>query len=249
METWWGSTRRFLSGGGGGNEGIGFAIPVNMARNVMEQIVEHGKVTRGYLGVTIQQVDPDMAKAFGLSQGGGALVGDVRPGSPAAKAGLQRGDIVLKLNGTAVDSADDLSLRISEMAPGTVAHLEVYRNGHTQDVDVTLGTYPENGAAGQPAQGRSAALQGLEVQNLTSDLAQQLGLPSGTTGVVVTKVDPSGAAAAAGVQRGDVIQEVDRKPVHNVQEYQQALAGAGKKPVLLLLNRQGTTLFTVVQPQ
>ena len=235
--------------GGGGNEGIGFAIPVNMARNVMEQIVEHGKVTRGYLGVTIQPVNPDMAKAFGLSQGGGALIGDVTPSGPAAKAGLQRGDIVLQLNGTSVTGPDDLSLRVSEMAPGAVAHLQVYRSGHTQPIDVTLGTYPENAAAGRPAQGPSTALEGLQVQNLTSDLAQELGLPAGMTGVFVRDVDASSPAAAAGVQRGDVIQEVDRKPVHNIAEYQQALAGAGKQPLLLLLNRRGTTLFVVVQPQ
>ena len=238
-----------LSGGSGGNQGIGFAIPVNMARNVMEQIVEHGKVTRGYLGVTIQPVNPDMAKAFGLSQGGGALIGDVSPGGPAAKAGLQRGDIVMQLNGTPVNGPDDLSLRVSEMPPGAVAHLQVYRQGHAQGIDVTLGTYPENGAPGQPAQGAGAALQGMQVQNLTNELAQQLGLPSGMTGVLVIDVDPSSAAAVAGVQRGDVIQEVNRKPVHNIAEYQQALAGADKQPVLLLLNRRGTTLFVVVQPQ
>ncbi|MGA8731817.1 MAG: DegQ family serine endoprotease [Terracidiphilus sp.] len=238
-----------LSGGSGGNQGIGFAIPVNMARNVMEQIVEHGKVTRGYLGVTIQAVDPEMAKAFGLSQGGGALIGDVSPGGPAAKAGLERGDVVLQLNSTPVTGPDDLSLRVSEMAPGAVAHLQVYRNGHTQPIDVTLGTYPENAAAGRSGQGPSTALEGLQVQNLTSDLAQQLGMPPGMTGVFVTDVDPSSPAAAAGVQRGDVIQEVNRKQVHNIAEYQQALAGAGKQPVLLLLNRRGTTLFVVVGPQ
>ncbi|MFZ0746795.1 MAG: DegQ family serine endoprotease [Terracidiphilus sp.] len=238
-----------LSGGSGGNEGIGFAIPVNMARDVMEQIVEHGKVTRGYLGVRIQAVDPDMAKAFGLGQGGGALIGDVTPGGPAAKAGMQRGDIVLKLNGTDVAGPDDLSLHISEMTPGATAHLEVYRNGHTQDVSVTLGTYPESGTPGQTGEAAGAALEGLQVQNLTSGVAQQLGLPPEMTGVVVTRVDPSSAAAAAGVQQRDVIQEVDRKPVHNVQEYQQALAGTARQPVLLLLNRGGATLFVVVEPQ
>ena len=238
-----------ISGGGGGNEGIGFAIPVNMARGVIGQIVDHGKVIRGYLGVRIQGVDPDMAKAFGLSQGGGALIGDVTPGGPAAKAGLQRGDIVLKLNGSTVSGPNDLSLRVAEMTPGAVAHLEVYRNGKAQEMNVTLGTYPESGQPGAPAEGGEAALQGLHVENLTPEIAQQLGLPSGASGVVVANVDPSSPAAAANIQHGDVIEEVNRKPVHNVEEFRQALAGRANQPVLLLINRGGNTLFVVVQPQ
>jgi serine protease Do len=235
--------------GGGGNEGVGFAIPVNMARDVIEQIADHGKVIRGYIGVTIQGVDPDMAKAFGLSQGGGALIGDVVPGGPAAKAGLQRGDIILELNGSSVTGPDDLSLRISEMAPGSVAHLKVFRSGHTQQIDVTLGTFPENSGPGAPVEGAGAALQGVHVGDLTPDIAQQLGLPSGTSGVVVTEVDPSSPAAAANVQRGDVIEEVDRKPVHSVEDFRQALAGRANQPVLLLIDRSGNTIFVVVEPQ
>jgi serine protease Do len=237
--------------GEGGNLGIGFAIPINMARYVMDQIVAHGKVIRGYLGVTIQSVLPDMAKAFGLSHGGGALISDVSPNGPASKAGIERGDIILELNGQSVSGPDDLSVRISEMAPGSVAHLQVFRNGQTRDVDVTLAEYPEHGQAGQPgtsgAQG--TALKGLQVQDLTPALAQQLGVPTATTGVVVTGVDPSSAAAAADIERGDIIQEVNHKPVRNMEEYQQALAGTGNQPVLVLLNRGGTTHFVVVEPQ
>jgi serine protease Do len=235
---------------GGGNEGIGFAIPINMARNIMEQIVEHGKVVRGYLGVTVQEVSPDMAKAFGLSQGGGGLVGDVSPNSPAAKAGLQRGDIILQINGATVNGPDDLSVRTAEMAPGTVVHVEIYRNGNKMGKDVTLGTYPNGGKEAQPANaGPATTLQGIEVQNLTPDLRQQLNLPSGVSGVVVSQVDPTSTAAMAGLQRGDVIQEVNRKPVHNMDEYRQAVAGLGNQPVLLLVNRAGTTHFVVLQPQ
>lgn len=238
-----------ISGGGGGNQGVGFAIPINMARNVMDQIVEHGKVIRGYLGVTIQAVDPDMAKAFGLTRGGGALVGDVSANSPAAKSGIERGDVILELNGQSVNGPDDLSVRVSEMAPGTVAHLKVFRNGRTRDMDVTLGEYLEKGQAPQRSEGAGTALKGVQVQNLTRDLAQQLGLPASSTGVVITEVDPSSAAAAAGIQRGDVIQEVNRKPVRNVDQYQQALSGTGNQPVLLLVSREGITHFIVVQPQ
>jgi serine protease Do len=236
--------------GGGGNQGIGFAIPIDLAHHIMDQIVEHGKVIRGYLGITIQGVSPDMAKAFGLSQGGGALVGDVSPNGPAAKAGVQRGDIVLQLNGTPVTSQEDLSLRVSELAPGAVAHLQVYRNGHTQEIDVTLGTFPENAQTAQNSENQGpSGLKGLQVQNLTPDIRQQLNLPAATSGVVVSQVDPDSAAAQAQIQQGDVIQEVNRKPVHNLDEYQQALAGTANQPVLLLIDHGGTTLFVVVQPQ
>jgi len=235
--------------GGGGNEGIGFAIPVNMARQVMDQIVAHGKVIRGYMGVRIQNVDPDMAKAFGLSQGGGALISDVTPGGPADKAGLQRGDIILQLNGASISGPDDLSVHISELSPGSVAHLQVFRDGHTQQLNVTLGTFPENSQTAQPSEGAGSALQGLHVEDLTPDLARQLGLPQGSTGVVVAQVDPSSAAAAAGIQQGDVIEQVNRKPVQNVQQFQQAVAGRANQPVLLLLSRGGQSSFVVVEPQ
>jgi serine protease Do len=234
--------------GGGGNQGVGFAIPVSMAHYVMDQIIEHGKVIRGFLGVTIQPVEPDMAKAFGLTRGGGALVGDVRPDSPAAKAGLQRGDIILQLNGQPVNGPEDLSVHISEMVPGSVAHLQIFRNGQQKDVDVTLGEYPEKGAAQATPSGAPtpATLKGVQVQNLTPEIARQMNLPPSTTGVVVSEVDPSSYAAEAGLQRGDVIQEVNRKPVHNLNEYHEALAGADNHSVLLLVNRGGTTSFVVI---
>ena len=237
-----------LSGGGGeGNQGVGFAIPINMARNVMDQIVEHGKVIRGYLGVSIQGVDPDMAKAFGLPHGGGALIGDVSPDTPAAKAGLQRGDVVLDVNGHPVNGPDDLSVTVSEMAPGSVAHLKVFRDSKEMNVDVTLGEYPESASAKAEQNGTAPeGLKGLQVQNLTADIARQLNLPTSSSGVVVTDVDPSSAAADAGLQRGDVIQEVNRKPVHNTQQYRQALASAGKQSVLLLIDRGGATHYIVV---
>jgi serine protease Do len=241
-----------ISGGGeeGGNEGIGFAIPINMAHKVMDQIVEHGKVIRGYLGVSIQGVDPDMAKAFGLTHGGGALIGDVSPDTPASKAGLERGDIVLDLDGQPVNGPDDLSVRVSEMAPGSMAHLKIFRSGQEKNVDVTLGEYPEKAMAKAQAGGQApSGLKGIRVQNLTPDIARQLNLPSMTTGVVVSDIDPSSAAAESGLQRGDVIQEVNRKPVHNTEEYHEALAGTGNQSVLLLINRGGTTHYVVVQPQ
>jgi len=247
------NTAILTSGGEGGNEGIGFAIPINMARRVMEQIVEHGKVTRGYLGVNIQAVSPDMAKAFGLSHGGGALIANVAPGGPAAKAGLERGDVILEMDGQAVNGPDDLSVRVSEMAPGTTVHFKVFRNGKDLDTAVVLGEFPPEGAAGKGSEsggiGQSAGLAGVQVQNLTPSIASQLNLPTDTTGVVITQVDPSSAAAAAGLQQGDIIQEVNHKPVHNITEYDGALSASTKQPVLLLVNRAGTTLFVVITPQ
>lgn len=238
-----------LSHGSGGNEGVGFAIPIDMARNVMQQIVDHGKVIRGHLGVMIQGVDPDMARQFGLSQGGGALVGDVTPGSPAAKAGLQRGDVILDLNGKPVSGPDELSVRISETAPGTPVHLKIFRNGQSQDVTVTLNELTEKEEQAATGESAGAALTGVQVENLSQQDAQQLGLPVNTQGVVVTQVDPSSQAAAADLQRGDVIQEVDRKPVRNMQQYREAMASVGNQAVLLLVNRGGTTHYIVVQPK
>ncbi len=233
--------------GGGGNNGVGFAIPVNMARNVMQQIVDHGKVIRGHLGVMIQAVDPDLAKQFGLSQGGGALVGDVTPAIPAARAGILRGDIILEMNGQAVSGPDDLSVRISETAPGTPVHLKIFRAGQSKDVTVTLNELTEKDEQAATGESAKSALSGVQVENLTPDDAQQLGLPANTRGVVVTSVDPSSMAAAADLERGDVIQEVNRKPVRNMREFREALASAGDQAVLLLINRDGTTHYIVVQ--
>ena len=238
-----------LTGGGGGNQGVGFAIPISLAKNVMDQIMTHGKVVRGYLGVYIEDVTPEMARAFGLEQAGGALVGDVSPNTPASRAGLKKGDVILKLNGEPVDSRNQLTLRVSQTPPGTPVNLTIWRDGKSQDVKITLGELPEKSAKeeGEEAKGNSA-LEGVDVENVTPDIAQQLNLPSGTQGVVVTDVDPSSPAATTGLSRGDVIQEVNHKPVHSVDEYNQAISSSGKKPVLLLVNHGGRTNFVVVEP-
>jgi serine protease Do len=235
--------------GGGGSQGVGFAIPIDMARNVMEQIVEHGKVVRGHLGVAIQGVDADMAKEFGLNQGGGALVSEVTAGSPAAKAGIERGDIILALNGQPVSGPDDLSVHIAEMAPGSTVHLKVARNGQTREMAVTLDELSEKPEESTSGTASTSALRGTQVENLTPATARQLGVPATTSGVVITSVDPSSPAAAADLQHGDVIQEVNRKPVRDVAEYNRALVGTDNKPILLLVNRAGSTRFIVVSPQ
>jgi serine protease Do len=235
--------------GSGGSNGIGFAIPVNMARNVMDQILEHGKVIRGYLGVVIQQVTPAIAKAFGLPQAEGALVADVSPGGPAAKAGLEKGDVILKLNGQPVSDYHDLSLRIAETPPGSVVHLEIFRNGKTRDVPATLAEFPEKTEQASTTEEQGGLMQGVEVQTLNSDIAGQLGLPPNTFGVVVTAVAPDSRAADAGLRRGDVIQEVNHRRVSNVADYQSALRAGGNQAVLLLVNRGGTTLYMVISTE
>jgi serine protease Do len=236
-----------LSGEGGGNQGIGFAIPINMAHNVMNQIVEHGKVVRGYLGVHIQDVTPSLAHQFGLNQGGGVLIGDVSPDTPAAKAGLKKGDVVLELNGRTIDAANQLQVQISQMPPGTSAKMKIWRDGKSQDVIVNLGELPEQAEKEGPGENTQGALEGVEVQDVTPDLAQQLQLPAGTKGVVVTQVDPSSGAASVGLDRGMLIQEVNRKPVSNIEEYKRALAGSNNQPVLLLVNQGGVTRYLVVE--
>ncbi|MGB0034175.1 MAG: DegQ family serine endoprotease [Candidatus Acidiferrales bacterium] len=238
-----------LAHGSGGNQGIGFAIPISMVRNVMDQIVTHGKVVRGYLGVYIQDVTPEIAKAFGLTQNGGVLIGDVSPDTPASRAGIKKGDVVLELNGTPMDSRNQLQLRISQTSPSTPVKLKIWRGGKTQDVSVTLGELPEKAEKMGPGESSGGALEGVEVQGLTPDIAQELNLPAGTRGVVVTSVDPASPAAAAGLNRGQVIQEVNHKPVSNVEEYKKALEGAGKQSVLLLINQGGHTGYFVIEPR
>jgi serine protease Do len=238
-----------LTGGSGGNQGVGFAIPVNMVRNVMDQILAHGKVVRGYLGIYIQDLTPELAKQFGLNQGGGVLVGDVSPDTPASRAGLKKGDVILKLNGTPIDSRSSLQVQIAQTPPGTPVKLDVWRDGKTQNFTVNLGELPEKAEKSSPGEKPGGALEGVDVETLTPEIAQQLDLPAGTRGVVVGSVDSSSAAAASGLSRGDVIQEVNHKPVHNTEEFRQALSGAEGKPVLLLVNHSGVTGYLVIEPR
>jgi serine protease Do len=239
-----------ISRGAMGNQGVGFAVPINMARQVMEQIIKTGKVVRGYLGVMIQEVTPALAKAFGLNEPRGALVDDVAPASPAAKAGITKGDIIIELNGEQVSDSRALRLKIAQMAPGTTARLKLLSNGREREVTVTLGEFPsepERSGGGGSEQG--SALEGVTVDDLTPQIAQQLNLPPQTRGVVVINVRPDSPAAEAGLRRGDVIQEVNRRPVTNTAEFERAVSRAGKSTVLLLVNRSGSTLFIAIEPR
>ena len=237
-----------LAGHSGGNQGIGFAVPINLARHDLDSILAHGKVERGYLGILPQDVTPAMAKALGVEHNTGALVGDVTANSPASKAGLQKGDIILDIDGQQIGDANQLRLKVGMLDPNARVNLKVLRDGKTQAMAVQLGSFPENEP--QASIGKSEkndALEGVTVENLMADVAQELKLGPATKGVLVNQVDPGSRAAEAGLQRGDVIQQVNRKPVVSVNEFKQAMSVTTKdKPVLLLVNRQGNTLFLAI---
>jgi serine protease Do len=236
-----------ISHGSEGNQGIGFAVPVNLARTVMDEILKNGKVVRAYLGIVPQDVTPSLGKAFGEKDLRGALVGDVSPNSPAQKSGLQRGDIILELNGTPVNDANQLRMSISMMQPGANVKLTVMRNGSEREVAVTLGELPtkEASAKGNSQGSESSALSGVSVENLDPDTARQVGVPANTQGVVVTDISPSSPAAGSGLQRGDVIQEVNHQPVKNTSDFERAVRNS-KEENLLLVNRQGNTMYVAV---
>jgi serine protease Do len=237
-----------LSRGAQGNQGIGFAVPAHMAKAVMDSILTRGKVVRGYLGVQIQEITTALAKAMGLTTTNGALVAHVQEGSPAAKAGLRGRDVIVAVDGQQVDDYHRVRLRIASTPPGTTVRLTVLRGGRALEVPVTLGELPEEAGArvGGPAGG--GALQGLELQNLTPRLADQLNLPPGTRGVVVVGIRHDAKAAQAGLRRGDVIFEVNRVRVRSVSEMRQVLAQTGGGSVLLLVGRGDVTFYVVIEP-
>jgi serine protease Do len=236
-----------LAGNSGGNQGIGFAVPVNLARQVMDQIVTNGRVIRSYLGVQVQGLTPAIAKAMNLNSPDGALVSNVTPNSPAQRAGLQTGDVITAINGNPVSESNQLRMTVSMMSPGQDAHLKVIRDGQVRQFTVKVEEMPGEKvqrASAEPS-GSSSSMQGVQVDELDARSARQLGLPATTKGVVVTNVDPASPAAAAGLHEGDVIQEVNRKPVTNAQEFAQALRKSDGES-LLLVNRQGNKMFLAV---
>ena len=235
-----------LANGSRGNQGIGFAVPIKVARTVMDQIVKDGKVTRAYLGVMAQEVTPSIAKAFHVPEVRGALIGDVSPNSPAQRAGLEKGDIILDINGEPVNNSAELRIRVSLMAPGTKVNVKVFRDGAEKTLPLTLAAMPTETAKNeQPENSSEDALQGITVENVTARTAQQLGLPPSAGGVVVTSVDPASKAADSGLKRGDVIQEANHKPVRNTSDFESAMRNA-KDATLLLVNRQGSTMYLAV---
>jgi len=232
----------------GGNQGIGFAIPVNMARNVTDQIIHGGKVSRASLGVMIQPVTPDLAKAFKLGKSEGALISDVSANSPAERAGLKAGDVVTKVDDRFVADSRALQLMIGEMAPGRNVRLTVIHDGNERVYPVTLGEQSGNrneaGDGSKASAGR--ALDGVSLEALTPEFARQYGIARNTNGVGVRRVDPDSAAAQAGLEPGDVILEVNRQRVSSVEQVQKYVSEGATDTTLLFVNHDGRTRYVVI---
>src|SRR4051795_8253910 len=248
-------------GGEGGNIGIGFAVPSNLAKQVADQLIKGGKVSRGYMGVRLQSLNPDMAQAMNLKDSKGAVVASLTPGDPGQKAGLQQGDVITAIDGKKVEGSDDLTMDVISHAPGSTVNLDVMRDGAQKKVTVTLGQRPtgtdwdddskkggDNDKNGDSDNGNpgNVSVRGVTVETLTPDNAEQVGATAGTKGVVVTDVDQSSPAAET-LGRGMVITAVDRKPVTSAQEFRRLVSQAEGKPVLLTYNVGGQTGFTVLK--
>jgi len=246
----------------GGNEGIGFAVPVSLARNITDSLIKTGKVVRGWLGVAIQEITPDLAKAFKTKDQKGALVSDVNEQGPALKAGVQRGDVIVEFDGKEVQTVSDLRNRVAQTLVGAKVPLKVIRDGQEKMLTLQIGERPsdsllargtEPGAAppesAEARKGPLNVLSDLKVKAIDDEARAQLNLGAKTAGVLVAHVQAGSPAEQAGLQRGDVIQEVNRHPVVSLKDYDAAAAKIKKEEIaVLLVNRQGNTLFIVINP-
>jgi Do/DeqQ family serine protease len=220
---------------GDGNIGLGFAIPSNMAKHVMDQLIATGTVRRGKLGVTVQRITPDLASSLGLPNTRGALISGVVDGSPAAKAGLRQGDVVTSYNGKGVEDNNQLRNSVANTKPGSTVSLQVLRNGRTETVQATVAELESTRErVSSPSAERGEGRFGMTVE-------------SGSSGVTVVEVDPSGAAAESDLRPGDVIEKVDGRSVRTSAELKSALDRTDGKPSLLLVNRDGTTIFLTLR--
>ena len=228
----------------GGNIGIGFSIPVNMAKNVMDALIKDGEVHRGRLGVTVQGITSDLAESLQLDAVAGALVSDVERNGPADRAGLKRGDVITSVNGTKVDDSNELRNRIALLGPNAKVQLTVVREGKTQTIAATLGALESRSAVNaSPGSEESDRTAGLVVEPLTPERARELRLDPDASGLLVRQVQPDGPAADAGIRAGDVIKQVDGEPVRSADDLRQSLEGGTDRPALVLVQRGEQHLF------
>jgi Do/DeqQ family serine protease len=237
----------------GGNIGIGFAIPSNMAKAVMDQLLKTGKVRRGMLGVTIQGIDSDLASSLSLPSARGAIVTSVAAGGPAERAGIKRGDVITAINNHAVADNNMARNEIAKLAPSSSATVTLVRNGHEQTVPVTLAELPDRqqpdseDTSSDENASKGNERFGLTLQPLTSDAAQHYGLDADDQGLLVTRIDPSSNAASAGIRQGDLIQEVNRLPVRTFAEFGNALRQSGSRPALVLIKRRNNVIYLTLK--
>jgi serine protease Do len=210
----------------GGNDGIGFSIPVNMARFVMDQLISDGKVQRAMIGALLQDVDDAMAKALGMERPMGAMVNEVMPGKPAQKAGVQAGDVITKVNGREMASQSQARNTISMMRPGTKVNLTVNRDGKQVDIPVTLAPLDDSPVDTPRVTDEAAGMDGVSVEELTPQLRQQLRIEDGQDGVIVSRVAPASKAAASGLRRGDLVVAIDRQPVRNAADFERLMGAS-----------------------
>lgn len=233
----------------GGNQGIGFAIPANLARDIMASLIKDGRVTRGYLGVMIQDVTPNLAKEFKLKETQGALVGDVTPKSPAEKAGIESGDLILEFNGKKVTDSRHLKLEVARVQPGESVPVKVLRDGSAKTLEVAVKEMPGTEQLANNDNHKNdeeGTLNGVTVADLDSAARQQFDLPGNVKGAVITDVDPNSAAAEAGLKAGDIIQEINRKPVRTAEEAVKLTEKAADKTTLLRIWREGGSRYVAV---
>jgi serine protease Do len=233
----------------GGNQGIGFAVPINMARNVMESLIAHGKVVRGFMGVSIQDVTPQLEQQFKLPTDHGALVGEVTPRGPADKAGLKSGDDIVAFNNKPVEDSRQLKLHVAETAPGTVVPVKVVRDGHEKVFNLTLKELPgseEIASADKQSDNGSDSLNGVTVADIDAQIKGELKLPENIRGAVITQVDQNSPAYEQGLRQGDVIEEINRSPVNNAEDAVKLTEHVKDKVVLLKIWSHGTSHYLVV---
>jgi len=242
----------------GGYQGIGFAVPSTMARQVMDSLVKYKKVVRGWLGVSIQEVTSDLAEEFGVKDLKGALVSGIIKGSPAEKAAIKQGDVILQYNGKVVEDTGHLRNMVSQTPIGTKVHVKLLRQKKEVEVDVVIAELPKkmaeapsrNAEESEENQEESTALTGLVVRELTPDLAARLGIDENENGVVVVKVDTDSKLFEAGIRPGDIVLQINQKNIATIEDYKKAASKIrSKERVLLLIRRKGEDLFVSVRPE